>query len=155
MHRFFNLHQWEEAEKRPVEPLSGISKAHDNVDKLYPLWFRKLYGSRVDGTPYELVYVRCKVCDKTKILRIPIESSRTPSLERAFPLLSTLLGAFSVIGLGLSLFGLGLPLGAAAIILSCASLEREGWTPLGAVGLILGLVGLLVALWTLRPPYVP
>jgi hypothetical protein len=118
------------------------------VYKLYPYVVRKVYGTRSESTAYELVDVRCKVCGKTKVLRIPTGSARKPGLEHALPLLSTLLGAFSVIALGL-------PLGAAAIILSSASLERESWTALGTAGLLLGLVGLLLALWTLRPPYVP
>lgn len=141
-HKFLNLHQWEEKERKTVERMSSISTAHDDVDKLYPYVVRKVYGSRVDSAPYELVYSQCNVCGETKTLRIPLERPRWPGLEKVFPLLSALFGA-------LSLFVLGLPLGAAAIIFGSASLEREGWNLLGVAGVLLGLVGLLFAVLTM------
>jgi len=141
-HKFLNLHQWEEKERKTVERMSGISKAHGNVDKLYPYVVRKVYGSRVDSALYELVCLQCNVCGETKTLRIPMGRPRKHGLEKLFPLLSALFGAFS-------LFVLGLPLGAAAIIFGSASLEREGWNLLGVAGVLLGLVGLLLAVLTM------
>ena len=77
IHKFLNLHQWEETKRKVIDRRSGTSKAHDDVDRLHPYDVRKLYA-------YDLVYLQCNVCGETKTQRAPLEHASTQLTKARF-----------------------------------------------------------------------